>query len=49
MSVGSRIKELRESKNISRNELADSVGVTVGAISNYEMKSAPLKNPFYLR
>lgn len=36
MSVGSRIKELRESKNISRSELANLLGVTVGSISNYE-------------
>lgn len=36
MSVGSRIKELREHKNISRNSLAKLVGVTPGAISNYE-------------
>lgn len=36
MSVGSRIKELREHKDISRNSLAKLVGVTPGAISNYE-------------
>ena len=35
MSVGSRIKELRENKDISRSELADKIGVTIGAISNY--------------
>ena len=38
MSVGSRIKELREAKKISRNELADISGVTVGDNSNYENK-----------
>lgn len=36
MSVGSRIKELREERKLSRNELANLIGVTVGAISNYE-------------
>lgn len=36
MSVGSRIRELREKRNLSRNDLADLIGVTVGAISNYE-------------
>lgn len=36
MSVGSRIKELREHHNLSRAELAEKLNVTVGAISNYE-------------
>lgn len=49
MSVGSRIKELRESKNISRNELADSVGVTVGAISNYENEVSSPKEPILFK
>lgn len=49
MSVGSRIKELRESKNISRNELADSIGVTVGAISNYENEVSSPKEPILFK
>ena len=49
MSVGSRIKELREGKNISRNELADSVGVTVGAISNYENEVSSPKEPILFK
>ena len=36
MSVGTRIKELRENKKLTRSELADLLGITVGAISNYE-------------
>ena len=36
MSVGSRIRELREDKELSRAELADKIGVTIGAVSNYE-------------
>lgn len=36
MSLGSRIKELRENKRLSRIELAELLGVTVGSISNYE-------------
>lgn len=36
MSVGSRIKELREHRDLTRNDLAQKIGVTPGAISNYE-------------
>lgn len=36
MSINSRIKERRESLNITRNELADQIGVTPSAIANYE-------------
>lgn len=49
MSVGSRIKELRENKNISRNELADLLGVTVGAISNYENEVSSPKEPILFK
>lgn len=45
MSVGSRIRELRESKGISRNEMANRLGVTVGAISNYENGVSSPKEP----
>lgn len=36
MSLGSRIKERREQLNLSRNELAERIGVTSSAIANYE-------------
>jgi transcriptional regulator with XRE-family HTH domain len=36
MSIGSRILELRQSKGLSRNELANKVGLTSVAIYNYE-------------
>lgn len=36
VSVGSRIKELREHHDLSRAELAEKLNVTIGAISNYE-------------
>lgn len=49
MSVGSRIKELRENKDISRNELADLLGVTVGAISNYENEVSSPKEPILFK
>lgn len=45
MSIGSRIKELRESKNISRPAFAKKIGVTVGAISNYENGVSSPKEP----
>lgn len=36
MSIGSRIKELRIKHNITQEELAKKIGVTKGAIANYE-------------
>lgn len=36
MSINSRIKERRESLNMSRIELAEKIGVTASAIANYE-------------
>lgn len=49
MSVGSRIKELRENRKISRSELADLIGVTVGAISNYENGVSSPKEPILFK
>ncbi len=49
MSIGSRIKELRENKNISRNEFAEMIGVTVGAISNYENDVSSPKEPILFK
>ena len=36
MSIGSRIKECRESIGLKQEELAKAIGVTKGAIGNYE-------------
>ena len=36
MCIGSRIREARQMKNISRNKLAELIGVTSSAIANYE-------------
>lgn len=36
MSINSRIKERREELKMSRQELADKIGVTPSAIANYE-------------
>lgn len=49
MSIGSRIKELRETKGISRNEFASTLGVTVGAISNYENDVSSPKEPILFK
>ena len=49
MSVGSRISELRESKDISRSELAEAIGVTVGAVSNYENEVSSPKEPILFK
>ena len=35
--IGKRIQQLREEKNVSRQELAVATGLTVSAISNYEL------------
>lgn len=45
MSVGSRIKELREEKGLTRTELAKLLNVTVSAISNYENEISSPKEP----
>ncbi len=36
MSIGSRIKERRESLEMTQTQLAEALGVTKGAIGNYE-------------
>lgn len=49
MSVGSRIKELRENKGLSRNDLAELLNITVGAISNYENEVSSPKEPILFK
>lgn len=49
MSVGSRIRELREDKELSRAELADKIGVTIGAVSNYENEVSSPKEPILFK
>jgi len=36
MGIGFRLKEIREHKGLTRTELANRIGVTASAISNYE-------------
>ena len=49
MSVGSRIRELREDKELSRAELADKIGVTICAVSNYENEVSSPKEPILFK
>lgn len=49
MSVGSRIKELREFRSLSRNDLAKLLNITVGAISNYENEVSSPKEPILFK
>ena len=48
MTIGSRIKELREAANLTQDELAKKVGVTKSAIGNYEQNiSSPKESVLY--
>ena len=38
MSVGSRIKELRDSLDLTQQKFADRLGIQRGAIANYELE-----------
>ncbi|WP_331492683.1 XRE family transcriptional regulator [Sporofaciens musculi] len=49
MSIGSRIKDLREEKGLSRPELAKLLNVTVGSISNYENDVSSPKEPILFK
>lgn len=44
MSIGSRIKERRTQLHITQEHLADQIGVTKGAIANYENEVSTPKN-----
>ena len=45
MGIGKRIKEVRESLNITQKELGDMVGTTASAITNYENETSHPKEP----
>lgn len=45
MGIGKRIKEARESKGLTQNELGELVGVTGSAITNYEKETSHPKEP----
>ena len=45
MGIGKRIKEARERLGMTQNELAEIVGVTGSAITNYEKETSHPKEP----
>lgn len=45
MSIGNRIRDARENLGLSRGQLADMIGVTISAISNYENNISFPKEP----
>ena len=49
MSIGDRIKEAREHRNLSRSELAEKANVTMSAISNYENSISSPKESVLLK
>jgi len=49
MSIGSRIKEARESKGINQVELAKLIGISKGAIGNYETDISSPKDDILFR
>lgn len=49
ISIGSRIKDLREERGLSRPELAKLLNVTVGSISNYENDVSSPKEPILFK
>ena len=49
MSIGSRLKEARISKKITQTDLASAIGVTKGAIGNYETDVSSPKEDILIR
>lgn len=45
MGIGKRIKEARSALNLTQEELANIIGVTKGAIANYENETSHPKEP----
>ena len=49
MSIGQRLKEARLAANMTQEDLAAAVGVTKGAIGNYETEVSSPKEPILIR
>ena len=49
MSIGQRLKEARRVKNLTQSELAEAVGVSNGAIGNYETDVSSPNEPILIR
>lgn len=49
MTIGQRLKEARLQRGMTQPELADAVGVTKGAIGNYETDLSSPKEPILIK
>lgn len=49
MGIGKRLREARDAKHLSQKQLAEMVGVTANAISNYETELSHPKEPVMYR
>lgn len=49
MSIGQRLKEARISQNITQEELASAIGVSKGAIGNYETEVSSPKESILIK
>jgi len=49
MSIGQRLKEARLSRNMTQEDLASAVGVTKGAIGNYETEVSSPKETILIK
>ena len=49
MSIGQRLKDARLARNLTQEELASAVGVTKGAIGNYETEVSSPKEPILIK
>lgn len=49
MSIGQRLKEARLAQNMTQEDLASAVGVTKGAIGNYETEVSSPKEPILIK
>ena len=49
MGLSNRLKERREQLGLTQSEVATLLGITPGAVGNYEMVSAHLRQIFFLK
>jgi transcriptional regulator with XRE-family HTH domain len=49
MGIGKRIREAREAKGLTQKQLADMLGVTASAVTNYENETSHPKEPILYR
>ena len=49
MGIGQRLKEARIANGLTQKELAQIIGVTTGAIGNYEIETSSPKEPILIK